>query len=173
MISQAWLILEVVTRLMRVGPLLHFMSLIHVLNAASAVYVAFISNGILNYTFVLVFHAPYLIALARTYLDIDSERRRLILYNVCKAMYFIQLSVDFWATCNIQPDVAVECQGYLETHSGDILSEQEEYMHPLRWNRVRLQYCMSRFWLSKFWTGCLCYHAYLIFHVVVARRFWK
>jgi hypothetical protein len=107
MITQVWLLLEVVTRLMQVGPLFHLMSLIHVLNAASAVYVAFISDGILNYTFVLVFHAPYLIALVRLYFDIDTERRRLILYNVCKAMYFIQLTVDFWATCNIQPDVAV------------------------------------------------------------------
>lgn len=126
MFTQAWLLLEVVTRLMRVGPLFHLMSVIHVLNATSAFYVAFITNGVLNYTFVLVFHAPYLIALVRVYLDIDTERRRLILYNVCKAMYFIQFTVDFWATCNLQPDVATECQGYLETHTGNILSEQEE-----------------------------------------------
>jgi len=108
---------------MRVGLWFHLMSFIHNLNALYALYIAFISEGFINYTFVLVFHAPYLIALIRTYLDIDSEHRRLILYNVCKAMYFIQFTVDFWAICNIQPDIAVECEALLALHTGELLAE--------------------------------------------------
>jgi amino acid transporter len=62
-------------------------SAMNTINILQALYSAFFSIGILQFLFVLITNAPYLIALFRMAWHRDSEYRRKVFYKVCYYLY--------------------------------------------------------------------------------------
>ena len=89
------LLIETSMRILRTETLMQFMSGMHTLHAIAAIYtsaktntskseakdfipelITFVTEGVLPHLFIIIFQAPYFLALARVYCDFESERRR-------------------------------------------------------------------------------------------------
>ena len=70
------MLLEMSTRLIKTSTFLQLMSILHTINAITALFTGYCTDGASLFAILIVYHTPYFVSLLRMYIEIGSEKRR-------------------------------------------------------------------------------------------------